>query len=46
MSSLIISSHLYEKRPLKKPKLGPPDVYPQEKNQKEVFSWQKANIVS
>lgn len=35
MSSLIISSHLYEKRPLKKPKLGPPDVYPQEKNQKE-----------
>ncbi|RWS13512.1 thyroid hormone receptor-associated protein-like protein [Dinothrombium tinctorium] len=27
---------LYEKRPLKKPKLGPPDVYPQDPKQKEV----------
>lgn len=26
----------YEKRPLKKPRLGPPDVYPQEAKQKEV----------
>lgn len=26
---------LYEKRPLKKPRLGPPDVYPQEPKQKE-----------
>lgn len=29
------SSLLYEKRPLKKPKIGPPDVYPQEPKQKE-----------
>lgn len=36
MSNLIISTHLYEKRPLKKPKLGPPDVYPQDPKQKEV----------
>ncbi|RWS26166.1 thyroid hormone receptor-associated protein-like protein, partial [Leptotrombidium deliense] len=28
-------SWLYEKRPLKKPKLGPPDVYPQDPKQKE-----------
>lgn len=26
---------MYEKRPLKRPKLGPPDVYPQEPRQKE-----------
>uniref|UniRef100_A0AAR5PM52 Mediator complex subunit Med12 domain-containing protein n=1 Tax=Dendroctonus ponderosae TaxID=77166 RepID=A0AAR5PM52_DENPD len=26
---------LYEKRPLKKPRIGPPDVYPQEPKQKE-----------
>jgi len=26
----------YEKRPLKRPRLGPPDVYPQEPKQKEV----------
>lgn len=26
---------LYEKRPLKRPRLGPPDVYPQELKQKE-----------
>ncbi|XP_034195865.1 mediator complex subunit kohtalo [Osmia lignaria lignaria] len=26
---------LYEKRPLKRPRLGPPDVYPQEPKQKE-----------
>lgn len=26
---------LYEKRPLKRPRLGPPDVYPQEPRQKE-----------
>ncbi|XP_049822887.1 mediator of RNA polymerase II transcription subunit 12 isoform X3 [Aethina tumida] len=29
------SSLLYEKRPLKKPRIGPPDVYPQEPKQKE-----------
>lgn len=29
------SSMLYEKRPLKKPRIGPPDVYPQEPKQKE-----------
>lgn len=28
-------SLLYEKRPLKKPRIGPPDVYPQEPKQKE-----------
>lgn len=26
---------MYEKRPLKRPRLGPPDVYPQEARQKE-----------
>lgn len=26
----------YEKRPIKKQKLGPPDVYPQQPKQKEV----------
>lgn len=31
-----VSSWLYEKRSLKKPKLGPSDVYPQEPKQKEV----------
>ncbi|KAF7490413.1 Mediator of RNA polymerase II transcription subunit 12-like protein [Sarcoptes scabiei] len=35
MSTLLISTHLYEKRPLKKSKLGPPDVYPQDPKQKE-----------
>lgn len=30
-----IMSSLYEKRPLKKPRIGPPDVYPQEPKQKE-----------
>lgn len=30
------SNWLYEKRPLRKPKLGPPDLYPQEAKQKEV----------
>lgn len=29
------TSLLYEKRPLKKPRIGPPDVYPQEPKQKE-----------
>lgn len=29
------SNNLYEKRPLKKPRIGPPDVYPQEPKQKE-----------
>lgn len=29
------NSLLYEKRPLKKPRIGPPDVYPQEPKQKE-----------
>nr|CAH7731850.1 unnamed protein product [Callosobruchus chinensis] len=29
------SSLLYEKRPLKRPRIGPPDVYPQEPKQKE-----------
>lgn len=34
----------YEKRPLKRPRLGPPDVYPQEPKQKEVrFSIQICN---
>lgn len=28
-------NNLYEKRPLKKPRIGPPDVYPQEPKQKE-----------
>ncbi|XP_027199092.2 mediator of RNA polymerase II transcription subunit 12-like protein [Dermatophagoides pteronyssinus] len=35
MSTVLISTHLYEKRPLKKPRLGPPDVYPQDPKQKE-----------
>lgn len=26
---------MYEKRPLKRPRLGPPDVYPQEPKQRE-----------
>lgn len=26
----------YEQRPLKRPRLGPPDVYPQDPKQKEV----------
>ena len=26
----------YEHRPLKRPRLGPPDVYPQDPKQKEV----------
>lgn len=30
----------YEKRPLKRPRLGPPDVYPQEPKQKEVCDYQ------
>lgn len=35
----------YEKRPLKRPRLGPPDVYPQEPKQKEVrFCTQIHNI--
>lgn len=37
MSTVLISTHLYEKRPLKKPRLGPPDVYPQDPKQKEVI---------
>lgn len=28
----------YEHRPLKRPRLGPPDVYPQDPKQKEVSS--------
>lgn len=32
---MILGTHLYEKRPLKKPRIGPPDVYPQEPKQKE-----------
>lgn len=28
-------SGIFEKRPLKKPRIGPPDVYPQEPKQKE-----------
>ncbi|KAF7269352.1 mediator complex subunit kohtalo isoform X2 [Rhynchophorus ferrugineus] len=32
---MISSNNLYEKRPLKKPRIGPPDVYPQEPKQKE-----------
>ncbi|XP_071052506.1 mediator of RNA polymerase II transcription subunit 12 isoform X3 [Onthophagus taurus] len=31
----MLCSHLYEKRPLKKPRIGPPDVYPQDPKQKE-----------
>lgn len=31
----MMSNLLYEKRPLKKPRIGPPDVYPQEPKQKE-----------
>ncbi|KRT80430.1 hypothetical protein AMK59_8408, partial [Oryctes borbonicus] len=31
----MLSAHLYEKRPLKKPRIGPPDVYPQDPKQKE-----------
>ncbi|KAJ8916222.1 hypothetical protein NQ315_016361 [Exocentrus adspersus] len=34
-SKMFNSSLLYEKRPLKKPRIGPPDVYPQEPKQKE-----------
>lgn len=32
---MMLGTHLYEKRPLKKPRIGPPDVYPQEPKQKE-----------
>lgn len=32
---MLNTSFLYEKRPLKKPRIGPPDVYPQEPKQKE-----------
>jgi hypothetical protein len=35
MASTVIFSH--EKRPLKRPKLGPPDVYPQDPKQREVY---------
>ncbi|CAG2169792.1 unnamed protein product, partial [Oppiella nova] len=35
MSAVVVSSWLYEKRPLKRAKLGPPDVYPQDPKQKE-----------
>lgn len=31
----MLGTHLYEKRPLKKARIGPPDVYPQEPKQKE-----------
>ena len=31
----MLGSNLYEKRPLKKPRIGPPDVYPQDPKQKE-----------
>jgi len=34
MACPIIFSH--EKRPLKRPRLGPPDVYPQDPRQREV----------
>lgn len=34
---MAVSSWLFEKRPLKRAKLGPPDVYPQDPKQKEVF---------
>lgn len=30
------SNWLYEKRPLRRPRLGPPDLYPQDVKQKEV----------
>lgn len=33
----------YEKRFLKRPRLGPPDVYPQEPRQKEVGQYQALN---
>lgn len=33
---MAVSSWLFEKRPLKRAKLGPPDVYPQDPKQKEV----------
>lgn len=39
-----VSCWLYEKRSLKKPKLGPSDVYPQEPRQKEVFSSKQCPI--
>ncbi|KAK9870736.1 hypothetical protein WA026_008304 [Henosepilachna vigintioctopunctata] len=32
---MLNGSTLFEKRPLKKPRIGPPDVYPQEPKQKE-----------
>ncbi|XP_054168464.1 mediator of RNA polymerase II transcription subunit 12-like protein isoform X2 [Oppia nitens] len=35
MSACMVSSWLYEKRPLKRAKLGPPDFYPQDPKQKE-----------
>lgn len=31
-----VAPWLYEKRALKRPRLGPPDVYPQDPKQKEV----------
>lgn len=37
MAAAVMSSWLYEKRPLKRPKLGPPDVYPQDPKQREVI---------
>ncbi len=37
MASTMIFSQ--EKRPLKRPKLGPPDVYPQDPRQREVCNW-------
>lgn len=36
----------YEKRPLKRPRLGPPDVYPQEPKQKEVIDFDPLNSIS
>lgn len=38
---MAVSSWLFEKRPLKRAKLGPPDVYPQDPKQREVFVLRK-----
>jgi hypothetical protein len=45
MAAAVVSSWLYEKRPLKKSKLGPPDVYPQDSKQKEVSIIPKLNLL-
>lgn len=42
---MAVSSWLFEKRPLKRAKLGPPDVYPQDPKQKEVYLLQNTDNI-